>query len=124
MLDEQPVATPEPPAPQLADDIVDDGILYRNISVASTDPIETCRRSVHALVMITFDPHNLSFVSENGNTYYRPKPILERFATELGDKIGETCAGTQWPELYVVCEGTKRELNNGIATCYPYDGFE
>ncbi len=35
-----------------------------------------------------------------------------------------TCAGVDWPDLYVMCEGTVSDIRDGIVTCYPYDAFE
>jgi RNA polymerase sigma factor (sigma-70 family) len=119
-MTEDPVASKrDAHAPQLPDD--DDGRTYANISVASTDPIETCRRGVHGLISFVLDPN--SIVVENGQTYYRPDPTVERMAYEVADKVAETC-GTPWPELYVKCEGTMKNILDGIVTCYPYDGFD
>ncbi len=96
--------------------------IHRAIAVASLDPVETCRRGVRGLVLATLGKD--SFAVDNGRTVYAPDPTVEHVADELEDKIGETCGGAPWPELYVVCDGTAMDVLDGSVNCSPYDPFD
>ena len=111
-----------PPAPQLPAS-PDRPVVYQSIVVASTDPVETCRRGVRDLVaralarstvVVTFD--------DDGTVRFESDPELERIASQVASHIVDTCAS--WPEVYVTCDATLPDLLAGAATCYPYDPFE
>jgi RNA polymerase sigma-70 factor (ECF subfamily) len=81
-----------------------DNSFGRTNVVASPDPVESCTRAARALMSgrLRLDAWQLDAIAE---------------------KVGATCAGEGYPELYRVCEGTPADMRDGNITCYPYDGL-
>ncbi|HEX5063648.1 MAG TPA: sigma-70 family RNA polymerase sigma factor [Kofleriaceae bacterium] len=108
--------------PQLPDD-EDDGRVWANISVASTDSAESCARGARGLVSFVLDRDAIR-KHDDGQLYYEPSPEVERTAEAAAARAAESCRGiAKWPELYLRCEGTVFDIMDGNVTCYPYDPF-
>ncbi|HEY5925060.1 MAG TPA: sigma-70 family RNA polymerase sigma factor [Kofleriaceae bacterium] len=111
---------PTPPQPKLPADPLSERVIS-NISIPSLDPVEACRRAISGLVMATLDP-KLSLPGEDRVNYMPPADVLAT-ARAISTRAAAQCEGTTWPEIYMICEGTRAEILDGNITCYPYDPF-
>ncbi len=124
-----------PPAPVLPDEQHDHSILvtsplnptfddpehvYRVISLSGITAAESCARGARAVAMAAYG--NDAFHVVNGAAYYEPSAELLKLVNAVGEHVGASCDG-EWPEAYVMCEGTLADLRDGTVTCYPHDVF-
>jgi RNA polymerase sigma factor (sigma-70 family) len=109
--------------PRLAPDGADDARVYHNVALASLlDPAETCARGTRGLVVAALGKDALH--RRDGQIYYEPSDELRRVSEASAAASAEDCNfDGEWPELYVMCEGTARDARDGTVTCYPYNPF-
>lgn len=114
---------PTLPAPwtSLEPSVADPDHVYRTLGVAFLDPAEACAAGARQLVMAALGSD--AIVERDGNKYFEPSDELLQIRAEAGVRTGATCGGDQWPELYVLCEGTLADIHDGTINCYPYDVF-
>ncbi len=120
-----PTTTPPPVLPtpwtSLEPSVADPDHLYRVLGVARLDPAEACAAGARQLVMAALGSD--AIVERDGNKYFEPSAELLKIRDEAGARTGATCGGDEWPELYVICEGTLADIRDGTINCYPHDAF-
>lgn len=118
-------AAPPPTLPtpwtSLDPSVADPDHVYRVLGVARLDPVEACAAGARQLVMAALGSE--AMVERDGNTYFEPSDELLKIRDEAGARTGATCGGDEWPELYVICEGTLADIRDGTINCYPHDAF-
>lgn len=119
----QAATPPTLPTPwtSLPPSVADPDHVYKILGVAYLDPVEACAAGARQLVMAALGSD--AIVERDGNKYFEPSDELLQIRAEAGARTGATCGGDNWPELYVMCEGTLADIHDGTINCYPYDVF-
>jgi RNA polymerase sigma factor (sigma-70 family) len=118
----QAAAPSAPPRPSLLDPGEMDHYVHKVVGLASLDPVEACNRGARSLVMALLGKG--AIVERNGMKYYEPSEELLAIMSETGKRVGATCGGDEFPELYIACEGSIADIRDGNVTCYPHDIFQ
>jgi hypothetical protein len=95
--------------------------VYRALAIASDTPAHTCARGARTLAMTAFRNDSIHVVGNQ--QYWEPTPEFTKLIDEVGERNAGACGGDDWPEVYVVCEGTIADIQYGTVSCYPFDVF-
>jgi RNA polymerase sigma factor (sigma-70 family) len=111
----------QPPTLPKADEL--DDHRYKSLEIAFPDaPAESCASTARALAGHLFPGGG--FHTRDGHLYYEPTPEQVRLGDILADRAAADCGSGHWPEIYVVCEGTKADILAGNVSCYPNPLFD